>query len=123
MANLGGVEEVTVPQLDAGALAEQMLAAALPILIKNAQDAEAFAETEFTKIAQTIVSIGELVAAGQINQQQAGLLLDMQKSASRTVLLTLKGLALLAVEEAINAALDVVAGAVNVALGFKLIPV
>jgi hypothetical protein len=123
MANLGGVEEVTVPQLDAGALAEQMLAAALPILIKNAQDAEAFAETEFTKIAQTIVSIGELVAAGQIDQQQAGLLLDMQKSASRTVLLTLKGLALLAVEEAINAALDVVAGAVNVALGFKLIPV
>ena len=112
-----------MPQLDAGALAEQMLAAALPILIKNAQDAEAFAETEFTKIAQTIVSIGELVAAGQINQQQAGLLLDMQKSASRTVLLTLKGLALLAVEEAINAALDVVAGAVNVALGFKLIPV
>jgi hypothetical protein len=107
--------------LDAGTLAEQMLAAALPILKKGAQDAESFAKTEFTKIAQTIVSIGEQVAAGQVNQQQASLLLDMQTSASRNVLLTLQGLALLAVEEAINAALDVVKTAVNTALRFPLI--
>jgi hypothetical protein len=99
-----------------------MLGAALPILEKDAQDAESFAKAEFTKIAQTIVSIGEQVAAGQINPQQAGLLLDMQKSASRTVLLTLKGLALLAVEEAINAALDAIKGAVNAALKFPIIP-
>jgi len=102
-------------------LASQMLGAALPILKKDAEEAEAFAKTEFTKIAQTIVSIGEQVAAGQINQQQAGLLLDMQTSASRNVLLTLKGLALLAVEEAINAALDVVKTAVNTALKFPLL--
>ncbi len=107
--------------LDVGTLAQQMLAAALPVLKKDAADAEAFAKTEFTKIAQTIVSLGEQVAAGQINQQQAGLLLDMQTSASRSVLLTLKGLALLAVEQAINAALDVVKAAVNTALGFTLI--
>jgi hypothetical protein len=107
--------------LDVGTLATQMLSAALPILKKDAQDAESFAKTEFTKIAQTIVSIGEQVASGQINQQQAGLLLDMQTSASRNVLLTLQGLALLAVEEAINAALDVVKTAVNTALGFALI--
>jgi hypothetical protein len=61
------------------------------------------------------------VAAGEINQQQAGLLLDMQTSASRNVLLTLQGLALLAVEEAINAALAVVKTAVNAATGFELI--
>jgi hypothetical protein len=108
--------------LDVGQLAGQMLGAALPILKKGAQDAESFAKTEFTKIAQTIVSIGEQVAAGQINQQQAGLLLEMQTTASRSVLLTLEGLALLAVEEAINAALDVVKAAVNGALKFTLIP-
>jgi len=107
--------------LNVEALASQMLGAALPILKKGADDAEAFAKTEFTKIAQTIVAIGEQVAAGQINEKQAALLLDMQTSASRNVLLTLEGLALLAVEAAINAALDVVKGAVNGALGFALI--
>ena len=45
--------------LDVGTLASQMLAAALPVLKKGAQDAESFAKTEFTKIAQTIVGIGE----------------------------------------------------------------
>jgi hypothetical protein len=53
--------------LDVGTLASQMLGAALPILKKGAQDAESFAKTEFTKIAQTIVSIGEQLAAGQID--------------------------------------------------------
>jgi hypothetical protein len=98
-----------------------MLGAALPILTQDAQDAESFARTEFTKIAQAIVSIGEQLADGVINQDQAKLLLDMQTSASRNVLLTLKGLALLAVEEAINAALDVVKNTVNTALGFALL--
>jgi hypothetical protein len=69
-----------------------------------------------------MVSIEEMLAAGQINQQQAQLLLDMQKSASRSVLLTLKGLALLTAEEAINAALDIVKGVVNAAVKFPLIP-
>ena len=108
--------------LDAEALGSKMLAAALPILKKNAVDAESFASVEFKKIAQTIVSIEEMLAAGQINQQQAQLLLDMQKSASRSVLLALKGLALLTAEEAINAALDIVKGVVNAAVKFPLIP-
>jgi hypothetical protein len=107
--------------LDVGTLADNMMGAALPILKKGAEDAESFAKTEFTKIAQTIVSIGEQVEAGQINQQQAGLLLDMQTSASRNVLLCLQGLALLTVEEAINAALSVAKTAVNTALKFPLI--
>jgi hypothetical protein len=76
---------------------------------------------EFTKIAQTLVAIGEQVVSGQINEQQARLLLAMQTSASRNVFLTLQGLALLAVEEAINAALNVVRSAVNTAFGFALI--
>jgi len=108
--------------LDAGALASQMLGAALPILKKDAEDAQSFAEIEFNKIAHTIVSIQEMLAAGQINQQQAQLLLDMQKSASRSVLLTMRGLALLAAEAAINAALNVVKGVVNAAMKFPLIP-
>ncbi len=89
--------------LDVGTLASQMLGAALPILKKDAADAESFAQTEFTKIAQTVVAIGQQLAA------------------SRNVLLTLQGLALLAVEAAINAALAAVKTAVNTALGVALI--
>lgn len=107
--------------LDVQSLASQMLGAALPILKQDAQDAESFAKTEFTKIAQTIASIGEQLTAGQINQQQATLLLDMQTTASRNVLLTLQGLALLAAEAAINAALGAIKGAVNMAVGFALV--
>ena len=106
---------------DIGKLASDMLNAALPILKKSTDDAGSFAKLEFTKIAQTIASIGEQLAAGQINAQQAGLLLDMQTLASRNVLLTIEGLGLLAAEEAINAALAVVKTAVNTALGIALI--
>jgi hypothetical protein len=108
--------------LDAAALGKQMLGAALPILTKDAKEAQPFAEVEFGKVAQTIVSIQAMLATGQINQQQATLLLDMQKSASRSVLLTLHGLDLLAAEEAINAALNVVKAVVNAAVKFPMIP-
>jgi hypothetical protein len=107
--------------LDVQSLATQMLAVAVPLLKKDAQDAESFAKVEFAKIAHTIASIGEQLAAGQINQQQAVLLLNMQKLSSQNVLLTLQGLSLLAVEAAINAALGVVKTAVNTAIGFALL--
>jgi hypothetical protein len=107
--------------LDIQALTSQMLAAALPILKKDAQDAESFAKTELTKIAQTMASIEAQLAVREIDQQQASLLLDMQTHASRNVLLTLKGLALVAAEAAINAALGAVKTAVNTAVGFTLI--
>jgi hypothetical protein len=108
--------------LDGQQLATQMLSAALPILKSGAEEATAFAEKEFAKIAQTIVSIEAQVAVNQINQEQAELLLEMQTHASRAVLLALQGLALLTVEAAINAALGVVKTAVNTAVKFKLIP-
>lgn len=109
--------------LDVDALASKMLSAALPLLRKDAQTAESFAKTEFTKMAQTLASIGEQLASEpqQITQQQAALLFDMQKHAARNVLLTLEGLGLLAVEAAINAALGVIKATVNKALGFALL--
>lgn len=107
--------------LDVSQLASQMLAAALPILKQGASNIESFAKVEFTKIAQTIGSIESQLADGEINQEQASLLLDMQKHASRSVLLTVKGLGILAVEQALNAALAVVGAAVNAAIGFALL--
>jgi hypothetical protein len=45
----------------------------------------------------------------------------MQKNALKTVLLSEKGLGLLAAEAAINSILDAVRTAVNTALGFALV--
>jgi hypothetical protein len=69
--------------IDTGALGQQMLAAALPILKTHAIDAEGFGLRGIQKIAETIASIQQMLLVGQINQQQAELLFDMQKSASR----------------------------------------
>jgi hypothetical protein len=107
--------------LDASTLASQMLGAALPFLKQGASDIEAFAKKEFTKIAQQIVQIGEYVAAGQLDEPRAKMLLQMQTSASRSVLLTVEGLALVTAEQAINAALNVVKTAVNTAIGIALL--
>ena len=91
-------------------------------LKKNAEDAQSFAQIEFTKIAQTIVSIQEMLVAGQINQQQATQLLDMQKSASRSVLLTVRRTGSAGGRGAINVALNVIKRVVNTAVKFPMIP-
>ena len=54
--------------LDIEQIAKDMLAAALPLLGKAGQDAAAFVKVEFTKIAHTIVAIGEDLAAKRIDQ-------------------------------------------------------
>jgi hypothetical protein len=107
--------------LDVSTLASQMLGAALPFLKQGGSDIEDFAKEEFTKIAQQIVAIGENVGAGQLDEPRAKLLLDMQKNASATVLQSVKGLALVTAEQAINAALGVVRTAVNTAIGIALL--
>jgi hypothetical protein len=56
-----------------------------------------------------------------LDEPRAKLLLDMQKNASSSVLQTVKGLSLLAAEQAINAALNVLRSSVNTAIGIALL--
>ena len=107
--------------LDIAAMVETMWSAAKGPLGNAAATAEPFAKTQFTNIAQTCASIASGVALLEIDQQQAALLLDMQKHAAENALLATEGLALIAAEAAINAALGAVAGLVNGAVGFNLI--
>ncbi len=107
--------------LDIPALLASMGAAAEGVLTSKWTTVKSFATTEFQKIAQTIVSIGEGTASGEITQDQAALLLDMQRNASRAVLASVEGMALLAAEQAVNAALKAVSGAVNTFVGFALL--
>jgi len=65
--------------------------------------------------------IEKLKLKNEIDDEEARLQFKIQKNASRTVLLTIEGLGVLAAEEAINAAMKVVKDTVNSALGFTLI--
>ncbi|MGH8752885.1 MAG: hypothetical protein ACREUJ_03225 [Burkholderiales bacterium] len=107
--------------LNVSALAKDMVAAFTGVLKDKAPDIKSYAESEAKKLAHTLVMIEKLVIVGKIDEEEAKLHLEIQKNAARTVFLTIEGLGVLAVEQAINAALDVVKGAVNKALGFALL--
>ena len=107
--------------IDIDALAKTMFQAAWTVLKEKAPEVEGYAQGEFKKIAQTIATIEAARVRGQITPQQAALLLDMQKSATRSVLLCAAGIELLAAEAALNAALDAGRTAINSALGFTLV--
>ena len=107
--------------IDVGALATNMGAAALGALKEKWPLVRGYAEGEFRKLGETAVMIQKGMAAGEINEAQARILMDMQKHAMRSVLLTIEGLGSLAVEEAINAALEVARGTINAAVKFALL--
>jgi hypothetical protein len=107
--------------IDVSALGKSIAEAVLGVLQKQAPDIRDYAEAEGVKLAQTIAQIEARYAMGKITEEHARLLLEMQKNAARTVLLTIEGLGLLAVEAAINAGLDVIKQTVNKAVGFALI--
>lgn len=110
-----------MPEIDFDDVLKNMIGAASASLGNAWEDAKAYAEAEFTKMRDTLAFIQTEVVAGRMTPERAGLHLRMQKNAATAVLLTLEGLGILAVENAINAALDAVKAAVNTALGFPLI--
>src|SRR6185369_5364771 len=98
-----------------------ILAAMKTVLKKWWKVAKDYAEMESKKLAQTLVSIEAMALTNSIKQDQAELLLDMEKHAARSVLLTIEGIGLIAAQQAIDAGLQVVAQSVNKAVGFALI--
>ncbi len=107
--------------LDTSEIVQKMVQAAANSLKNSWPSIKDFAETEFKNLAETLALIVRLRAEGKITEEQAKLHLQIQKNTTRMVLLTAEGLALLAVEGAINAALSVVREGVNTAVGFVLL--
>jgi regulator of protease activity HflC (stomatin/prohibitin superfamily) len=98
-----------------------MVRAATPLLrIATAPQVGAVRDG-FAKIATAISEIEAEVAAGRLDAESAKLLLEMEKDDVRTLLLACEGIEKLAIESAINAALDEVRPLVNIALGFILV--
>ena len=90
-----------------------MLTAAEGIFDQICPQVKDFAETEFEKLAKTLAQITKLKLTNQITEGEARILLDMQKNTARTVMLALEGMGLILVEQAVNAALQVVKDAIN----------
>ncbi|MBL8501206.1 MAG: hypothetical protein LZF64_03150 [Nitrosomonas sp.] len=107
--------------LDAVKLGKDILAALNGSLAEKWPDVKDYGEAEAKKLAQTLVMIGTLKATGKINKEQAELHLEMQKNATRMVLMTIEGLGILSAEAAINSALNTVKDNVNKEIGFTLL--
>jgi hypothetical protein len=104
-------------EIDTEKLLKAMLKAASVVLKKQWPKSRDYAENEFRKLLLEAQHISRLKEDAKITEQEARYLMDLQRNASRAVLLTIKGLGIIAVEEAINAALDVARDTINDALG------
>ncbi len=100
---------------------DPMLKAAEQSLAKDWGKAKDYANPEFQKLATSLVDISVLIAKKTVNKQQANALLNIHKNTTQMVLLAIEGLGIIAVENAINAALKAVSDTVNKAVGFTLI--
>jgi hypothetical protein len=107
--------------IDFNALIQDMIKAVQGKLTKHWKEAKPYAEKEIRSFAENIRLIEQLKEKGKINETQAKLYVDIQKNSMRIVLLTIEGLGILAVEAAINAAIDVVRSSVNTALGWAIL--
>jgi len=102
-------------------LVAKMLETSKDNLAQSWPDIRDYAETEFKGLAEGIALIEKLRASDSISDEQAKLLLDMKKNTAKIVLLSLEGLGILAVENAVNKALSAVKDSVNEALNFSLL--
>src|SRR5438132_2043464 len=106
-----------MPNLNIDQLLTSMLQAAAPPLQQAWPAVRDYASSEFRKYLFQVEHIQQMKANGTVTEDEAKLLLDIQKNSMRSVLLTVEGVGLLAVEAGINAALDVARNAINTAIG------
>nr|VFJ94980.1 MAG: hypothetical protein BECKH772A_GA0070896_1008010 [Candidatus Kentron sp. H]VFJ95906.1 MAG: hypothetical protein BECKH772B_GA0070898_1008411 [Candidatus Kentron sp. H]VFK01950.1 MAG: hypothetical protein BECKH772C_GA0070978_1007710 [Candidatus Kentron sp. H] len=110
-----------MPNINVQQILPGMIAAAEAVLDEKWPVIKDYAEAELEKLARTLAQIETLKLSGQIGEAEASVLFEMQKNTNRAVMLTLQGMSLLLVEEAINAALAAVKDTINTALGFVLL--
>jgi hypothetical protein len=107
-------------KVDYSQVVKDMLAAVEKVLKKKWPEIRDYAGSEIKKIAETVAFIERKRADGSMTEEEAKLYLDLQKNSSRAVLAALKGMTLVAAEEAINAALAVLAGVLNKLIGLPV---
>lgn len=107
--------------IDSHRLFTDMLAAMEAVLRGHWGDVRPFAESEARKLAITAAQIEAGHAAGTLNNKQAKILLRMQANSAQAALTAVATVGMIAAQDAINAALGVLRGAVNTAVGIALL--
>jgi hypothetical protein len=110
-----------VPQLSVASLGEAMLEAIRKSLDKDWPKARDFAKPELQRLARSMVDIVRLIEEAKVTKQQAKALLKIHRNTTQIVLLTIEGLGIIAVQNAVNAALGAVRTVINRAAGFTLL--
>lgn len=108
--------EVTADNLD-----EKIFDAAKEEFGSRVGSIKDFLKSESQKLAITLRMIIQGRANGTISEDEAKILLNMQSTATKSVLTAAEGMSILAVESAINSALGVVRDFVNSKVGFPLL--
>ncbi|MGC2063442.1 MAG: hypothetical protein WA610_10725 [Thermodesulfovibrionales bacterium] len=108
-------------KIDATAITQVMIKAATVALKKKWPAARRYVEHEFEKFVLQMRHIEKLKDARTITEDEARFLARLQQNAMKTVLLTLEGLGMLAVESAVNASIDAVRDLINTAIGWKVL--
>jgi transcription initiation factor IIE alpha subunit len=103
--------------IDVESIAKQMVSEAAKVLGKNWDKVRSFAEPEFKKIALTVAAIEAGRLKGDLSDDDARALLDIQKNATRSVLTALEVIGIVTAEKAINAALAILETPLKALLG------
>jgi hypothetical protein len=106
--------------LDIGKVVSDMLQASANALIKGGRQAAEFATHEYAQFIRDIEHIQTMAEEGTITAETAQALVEQHKFSMQAVLLAVEGLSLIAVQNAINAALKVLNDALTAALGAAL---
>lgn len=109
-------------KLDMDKLVEDMTDAAKKVFSdKEWASIDTEAKKAIADLGQCIIDIEHQKNQGLITEENAKLLIEMQKNAIQSVFLQIKGIQLIGCQKAVNAALGVVASAVNAAIGWPLL--
>ena len=107
--------------LDVDDLASKMFGAAFPIVKQTAPQIANYVAAECKKFALTIAAIETERESGDLDQEEAAILIGMQRTSMSTVLTAAQGLSALMAQTAINAAIGAVRDLVNGVFGFALL--
>jgi predicted ATP-grasp superfamily ATP-dependent carboligase len=103
--------------LDINKVASDMLQASASSLIKGGEQASEYASHEYAQFIEDIEHVQTMAEQGTISAAEAQALVDQHKMSMQAVLLCVEGLGVIAVQNAINAALQVLNTAIAAALG------
>jgi hypothetical protein len=103
--------------LDINKVASDMLQASASDLVKGGEQASEYASHEYAQFIEDIEHVQTMAEEGTITAAEAQALVDQYKLSMQAVLLCIEGLGVIAVQNAINAALQVLNDAIAAALG------